>query len=476
MTSIWPNVFSTVGEMRKMGIDEMVRSVGGRWISILSITGMAAVLIRALFGRDYPYLKRVYVILLTLWFFPMVYASLKSIRFTMFLLLPLSILLGWAFGDAYSHYKAKRNIKGVALIIVVACILSATFISKGYRICTNIYPLMDDTWYKVLNLIDEKTNKNMIINSWWDFGDWFKVVGKRRVIFDGQSQDTPQAYWMAKAMLTSDENESIGILRMLDNGGNRAFEIINDYIDNQLLSVLLLEGAIGKSPEKAQAILRKYLPESITQDVMCILFYNPPPAGFVVDYTMVPKMPAISYLGDWDFSKVYIAQNFNKMEKNQIMEYLKNLGQDDNLIQRFYQEVFLISTKDLDDWLSQRLQFYSPLINGHEKDDIIYFDSGFNYDKKNKTVQSNSGQIPRSIFFQVGNDLVETPCPNPNVPFSVLIFGTKDGYRSILLDRELGKSIFVRLYFLGGKGLKHFTSFIDAEEGNNNIRLLQIIW
>ena len=49
-------------------------------------------------------------------------------------------------------------------------------------------------------------------------------------------------------------------------------------------------------------------------------------------------------------------------------------------------------------------------------------------------------------------------------------------YKCILLDRELGMSIFTRLYFLRGKGLKHFIPFIDAEEGNNYIRYFNIIW
>ena len=173
---------------------------------------------------------------------------------------------------------------------------------------------------------------------------------------------------------------------------------------------------------------------------------------------------------------MYIAQNFSRIEKNQIVEYLKNLSKNEIQIEQFYQEAFLIENKDLDEWLSQRVQFYSALTNGRLKDDSAYFENGFVYNVKDGSVHSNNGQIPRSAFVFRQDDLVEVPYSNPNVPFSILIYEVKGEYKSILLDTQLGRSLFVRLYFLGGRGLKHFTPLIDAEEGNNYIRFFNILW
>jgi hypothetical protein len=76
-----------------------------------------------------------------------------------------------------------------------------------------------------------------------------------------------------------------------------------------------------------------------------------------------------------------------------------------------------------------------------------------------------------------GDNLKEITYPDNEVSFSALIIKAPDGYRSILLDRKLAKSIFARLYFLNGKGLRHFKPFIEAQEGNNgHIRLFEIIW
>ncbi|MBI5143841.1 MAG: hypothetical protein HZA30_02085 [Candidatus Omnitrophica bacterium] len=479
MASIWPNVYSTVGEMKKAGINEMARSIGGAhgmWPVAISIICMAVLFVRTFFDKKYETFKRASIMILVIWFAAMVFATTRGVRFVMFLSPPLGISLGWAASDLCSYLKNRNKILGIIAGSMILAASGAVFINNGYAAARSSFPLMDDTWYKVLNLIREKAPKDAILNSWWDFGDWFKAVANHRVIFDGQSQGTPQAYWMAKALLTDDENKAISILRMLNNGGNEAFDIIDREIKNPLRSALLLEGVMVISPERAQSTLLKFLPPLAVDEVMRMLFATPSTACFVVDNSMPFKIGAISYLGNWDFSKVYIAQNFDKQEKAQIIEYLKSFGRDEQELQRFYQEVFLISTKNLDEWLSRRLQFYSGVIDGHEKEGLVYFENGFAYNPKDGSLRSNNGQIPRSLFLQVGDNIIEQVYPNANIGCSLLIYQTQSGYKLIMLDRELGRSMLVRLYFIRGKGLKHFVPFIDAEEGNSYIRVFGIAW
>ncbi|TAN63148.1 hypothetical protein EPN16_00275, partial [bacterium] len=476
IASIWPNVYFTVGELRRTSFLEIERSVGGVWVFVPSVVCLFAILIRALFCRAYSDFKRNSIIIIAIWFISMVFAASRGVRFIVFLLIPLGVSLGWVMNDMFEYLMKKRNAIGIAVVAAVLIVVNAGFISKGHNAAKGIFPLMDDTWYRVLNLIKEKTPGETIINSWWDFGDWFKVVSKRRVIFDGQSSFTPQVYWMAKAMLTDNENEAVSILRMLNNGGNKAFEIMDEYLKDPLLSVLLLENALLAPAEKKRDALQKFLPSDVIENVSKILTHNPARADFVVDHTMPYKIPAISYLGNWDFSKVYIAQNFDNREKDKIIDNLKNLGRDEQKMQQFYQEAFLISAKKRGEWLSRRLQFYGPLANGSEKDGIVFFDNGLAYNISERTLQSNNGQVPRSSFVADDNNVIETAYPNANVIFSVLIFKAEDGYKSIFLDPELGRSMFVRLYFLNGKGLRHFLPFVDAQEGNNYIRVFDIAW
>ncbi|MFA5157405.1 MAG: STT3 domain-containing protein [Candidatus Omnitrophota bacterium] len=477
LASVWPNVYSTVGELKKIGLREAAGSLGGWGLALPALVWMVILTIRAFSSRKFSGIKREAVIIMAIWLVAMLVAVSRGVRFMVFLLIPLGISLAWLVSDAYAYISRKH--KAIAGIFALAALtlIGSIFVNRAYRAASSMYPLIDDSWYKILNMIKEKTSQETILNSWWDYGDWFKVIGKRRVIFDGQSQDMPQAYWMGKALLSNNENEAVAILRMLNNGGNKAFEIINDYVKDPLKSVLLLESILGQEPSKAQKVLLEYLPVVKANEVMRLLFAIPARACFIVDNTMVFKMPAISYLGSWNFAKVYIAQNLNKEEKGQIIERLKKLGWKDQDLQRFYQEAFLISTKNIDEWLSRRLQFYGPPASGREKDGVIFFENGFVYNPKAQTViQSSAGQIPMSLFLAKETSLAETPLPNANVGFSALIFDTPEGYKCVLLDRPLAASLFSRLYFLKGRGMKHFIPFIDAEEGNNYVRVFNIAW
>jgi len=74
----------------------------------------------------------------------------------------------------------------------------------------------------------------------WDAGDWFKAVAKRRVLFDGQSQNSTRACWIGKVLLSSNEEEAVHILRMLNNDGVRPYLLINEQLKDSLQSALLL--------------------------------------------------------------------------------------------------------------------------------------------------------------------------------------------------------------------------------------------
>ena len=476
--TVWPNVLYTVGELRKADIRTISASLGGVWISAFTFICMILLAIRAVWYKSYSEPKRAATMIFNIWFAAMLFASFTGIRFIKFLIVPLGICTGWLMDETFGFLRRDKNIKLLSLLSITLLITGSLYFKASYRSAAGMYPIMNDTWYRVLNIIKEKTPQNAVLNTWWDFGSWFKVVAKRRVIVDGQSQVYPQTYWMAKTILTDNEDQAIAILRMLNNGGNGAFETMSKYIDDSLEAVLLLEAVMMLKPKDAKEILTKFLPANAAEKVMQLLFSKPSAACFLVEDTMVPKIGAISYLGNWNFSKVYIAQNLHAKEKDKIIDFLVELGKDRQLIQKFYQEAFLINPKDLNDWLSNRLQFYSPLANGTKKDDTVFFENGYIYKSKEKTIYSKDGHIPRSLFIFEDNNVKEIVYENPNVIYSVLVSeaGEKDRYNCILLDRELGKSLFSRLYFFKGKGLKHFQSSIDAEEENKFIRIYNITW
>jgi len=76
-------------------------------------------------------------------------------------------------------------------------------------------PTFNDGWKEGLDWIKTNAPKNAVITCWWDNGHIYTYEARRMVTFDGGSQNTPRAYWVGRAFATSNENLSIGIIRML---------------------------------------------------------------------------------------------------------------------------------------------------------------------------------------------------------------------------------------------------------------------
>jgi len=57
-----------------------------------------------------------------------------------------------------------------------------------------------------------------------------------------------------------------------------------------------------------------------------------------------------------------------------------------------------------------------------------------------------------------------------------LILSDEKNYKTILFDRQLADTLFVRLYFLDGKGLKHFKLFREEKDQEQYIKVFEIIW
>lgn len=480
-SSVWPNVFSVVAELQKRSLFEIIKETSGIPIFILSVISILVLFLHTRKNPKSGGFRRETIVIFIFWFFSMLFASFKGIKFFMFLIVPMGISLGWFINEAREYFKNRNKKWGIYLVIVVTVILGDNFMSRAYKEATNIFPLMNDTWYKTLTVFKESTPPEAVINSWWDFGDWFKAVSRRRVIFDGQSQNTAQAYWMAKVLMSADEEEAIGILRMLNNAGNRAFEIISAELKNPLESILLLEQAVSSQPAMAKETLMRYLPISAAEEVLKLLFAKPDKAYFIVDYTMLEKMEPISYLGTWDFLRAYLAQGINKKTKKQLIDYLVRAGIDAQKAEKLYQEATLVPGQDLYKWVSHKRRFYNWLAKGREVNDMVLFDNGFAYRPNEQNIYLYSlrdmdYKIPKSLFVFKQDKLQEQEYPDSTMDFSALVFKAGGDYQAVLLDRELAKSLFVRLYLLAGRGLKHFKPFMEEKDGENYIRVFEIIW
>jgi dolichyl-diphosphooligosaccharide--protein glycosyltransferase len=276
--SVWPNVYATVQELKKVGILEMAYPIGGQFLFTFSLGSMLGLFLLTKRKSKYTAFKQEAILIFTIWFIIMFFSCFRGIRFTIFLLLPLGISLGWMLSEVRKYFSNKKWMNFAMPVIVL--ILLIKFINNASIVAKETFPFMNDAWYKTLLGIKESTPKEAIINSWWDYGDWFKAVSERRVIFDGQSQNTPQAYWMARVLTTDNEEEAMAMLRMLNNGGNQAFKIINRNIKDPFKSIFILKSALLSEPETARKNLLEFLSPVDVEGIIKLIFDRPDRAIF----------------------------------------------------------------------------------------------------------------------------------------------------------------------------------------------------
>ncbi|HCD37928.1 MAG TPA: hypothetical protein DEQ77_04260 [Candidatus Omnitrophica bacterium] len=477
--SIWPNTFHTVDELRVATFFELARASCGIPLFIVSLIALLYLRLRTIRDGNYRSEQREYIMLLLIWLMAFLYGCSKGSRFGMFLPLPLGIALGWVISDIYRHFRDKKATLGLCAILAVWGMANFEIINRTSRYAQGNFPLMNDAWYQVLTDIKKNTPPDAVLNSWWDFGDWFKVVCRRKVIFDGQSQQYPQAYWMARVLIANNEREAIGILRMLNNGGNKVFEILNAHLKDAFQSVFLIEKLILSEPKEAQEMLANVLPDPLSKEVFSLLYRKPPKAYFIVDPTMKGKMSSISYLGNWDFVKVFLSQHAAAMTEKQISDYFAKQGITPEAVNNAYREVLLLSQNDINAWLSRKSIFFSELEKAKEQNNTVFFNNGLVYTPKEKIIHIYSQgkyTTPKSLFLFDNNTFEEITYPQSDFNYSVLIFKKQDEYFSIILSPELAQSMFSRLYFLNGSGLKYFKPFLEEKNDEFGVKVFELDW
>src|SRR3989344_2014233 len=189
--------------------------------------------------------------------------SLRGIRFLFLMAVPVAIFASIALARAAGFVTGFLDRKGIPKIatLLLTILLVVWFVGaqvkSGYATAGNYLPLVTDEWVGTLQGIRDQSKPDAVINSWWDFGHWFKYWADRRVTLDGSSQNSPQLHWLGKLLLTSDERLSVGILRMLDCGGNNAFNELNRKFNDVPKSVALLNQMMVVNRLEAEAMLTK---------------------------------------------------------------------------------------------------------------------------------------------------------------------------------------------------------------------------
>ncbi|MBR9698857.1 hypothetical protein GOV09_00165, partial [Candidatus Woesearchaeota archaeon] len=502
--TVWPNVFTTVAEQNPASLNHVVSQIGtGSLILFLAaLLGIALTLIKknSMDKKDLYYaiasviwlfiiivarpqnlilflvlislpiivkiLLAMYfkdreidfklAIMLIIWFTSTIYASTKGIRFTLLLVPAFSIGVGIAFGILVKYIPRvisktlylNRTLSKSVIIVLLFWLLIGPF-NAGRATAMNEIPSMNDAWYDSLDRIDLLSEPDAIINSWWDFGHWFKAIGNRAVTFDGTSQNTPMAHWIGHTLLTNDEDKAIGILRMLDCGSNSAFDELDKDIKDTAISVQILHEVVLLDEDDAKDLLLTYVDEERAEAVLEFTHCDPPQNYYITSDDMIGKSGVWSHFGIWDFDRALIyntlKQNEYRNDKTKSITFLKErFGFSDAESEQFYSEVRSISDNAAaNSWISP-WPSYASGVNGCSPDGDILIcpipvqggTVNMNVDMENKKVEIITPQgisYPNSLVYPTEEGIEKLTFTNNTLGVGVTLFPQGNNWAYIMM-------------------------------------------
>ncbi len=487
--SLWPNVYTTVAELNEASLQSIIGVMGGMFLLGLAVLGLILLLI----GKDKKDENWLYAFIIALWLGAMLYASTKGIRFTMLVVPPLALGFGITAGKIYhwaSTLAARELHIHKAIMAVVCCIafllpLGITpippFCSQGMcgsslAAAKGDIPIVNDAWYNALTKIKQDSRPDAIINSWWDFGHHFKYIADRAVTFDGGSQNRPQAHWIGKVLLTSDEDQAIAILRMLDCGANTAFDIVENHSGDTKRGVDTIYRLLGTDAKQGRALLKDSgMPDDKAQQVIDRVYCQPPEDYFITSDDMVGKGSVWAHFGSWNFERASIWINTRSKSQEEAIAFMKReFGYDDEQAERTYFEVQSLGSEgEANSWIAPWPAFVSnggcaSASNSSMRCQLNLGSQRIDIDIDLRTMEpvvENAKDKPTltTIAYVDAKGFHQKWFNGTTLPYGLTIIRDDNGnVQALLMSPELTGSMFTRLYFFNGIGLKHFRLF-DTE-------------
>lgn len=529
---IWPNVFTTVAELNPGDISNIFGTVGGK---LFLFMGLFGILMSFYIGKDI-HLKDLYIIIGSfVWFLLIIsmrdsFSSINS--FLIFLSIPIiikylfvlfiegerynivypTLLFIYMFGTMFSITRGVRfslllapafaiscgifvgvAIKRISnvletklslnkiisysiLIILVALILIQP-VQDANRVAYGEIPLINRQWVEALTKIKEDSNETAMVNSWWDFGHWFKAIADRGVTLDGGGQDKPQAHWLGKLMLAKTEEESVGVLRLLVCGKNYPYDRLFKILKDGEKAKKIIDEIIPVDKEEARKILESNnISEEDTEYLLSRTHCEPPADYFITSEDMVSKSGVWGHFGSWDFTRASMYNLVKAMKKEEgIAVLIKNYNLSEETAKKYYNE---IQTTPADQWVSSWPGYVTsrPTPCKGSKDDekiICPVPAGGNIKleleidiaKKQGSIKTSQGEFyPNELVIPTEKGVEIIRYKDNLLGYSANIIPNNNGY-SVLYSHPLhAGSMFTRLFYMEGHGLEHFEKFYDVRD------------
>lgn len=573
--TLWPNVITTVAEMNEASVQSIVSqtSFGFNILFAVALFGILVLLLKKKLGmKEYilaaasifvflflisksafalsPFVYIIILLLpmiaaallllrereldidikpaiiLSLWFVGSILAGIKGVRFILLLAPAFAVAIGVAIGYFYrfavnvlkQESKLGEMAIKVLIFIILAFIILMPFNNNmpykiGVNTAKNFVPSMTRGWWDSLEKINVESKPDAIINSWWDFGHWFKYKADRAVTLDGASQNHPNAHWLGRLLQTDSEDESVGILRMLDCGSNNAFEEINKkYLDTEVSQNIMRELTLLDKEGAGEYLNNLGFTDDEMATILKFSHCDPPEDFLITSEDMVGKAGVWAHFGLWDFDKAYIINNLRTASYDKAAKAMKDRWNytEEEASSIYYSVQALQSDRETNDWISPwpnymtgdwvSCQEVAPVANGtnatassapdvqnhmlicgvgrtisEDANGRTSIDAAiFNFDdNKNSSLvigsydstgfrRASGNIVPRSFVVMKNDSLERVDLDNSTFPYDVIV--DLEGKRALISDPLLSESTFTKLFFMDGKYTTHFEKFSDVTD------------
>ncbi|MBW2998383.1 hypothetical protein KY321_02480, partial [Candidatus Woesearchaeota archaeon] len=493
ISSLWPNVLTTVAEFNTVPLAQIIGQMGGPLPFSFALfgLGLSAYLY---FRKDNRKNTLLFFSILIIWFFGTGYSFTKGVRFAILMVPAFAVAFGTGVGLVYKigtnwlseEFKVDKTICSY-IFLAVSLLLLISPISEAGRIAKNEVPSYNDAWDATLESIQEDAEDGKgYITTWWDFGHWFVAKGSR-VTFDGGDQGE-RIHWVGKLLLTEDEELSKGILRMLNCGQQEAPHALERALDNDtVLAIKVLDEIMVKGKDEATAILESY--ELTNEEIIEILNYthcdNLLPQYVIASEDMVSKSGVWGHFGSWDFEKAKMYQTTKSLDYVKGINNLKdNFGLNDEDASKYYSE---IQNTKADRWIAGWPSYFGGQRQCQQSDNNLMCSVVINRQTIPISIDLNTYEAkiegaqetiyPNSLVYIKGDEVVEKEFKGQLLGMSAILINENNRYSIQMADPNIANSIFTKIFYFGGHGLQYYEPFKhDTQVTGQEIYTYKIDW
>jgi len=303
--------------------------------------------------------------------------------------------------------------------------------------------------------------------------------GNRAVTFDGTTQNTAQAHWIGKVLLTDNEQEAVGILRMLDCGERQGFDMLNKEINDEEKTISLLYKIFPLDKNGARIILEEQIPKEKIESILDKTHCEPPENYFITSEDMVGKSGVWAHFGSWNFERALIYNTLNQKEYSEdsikSAEFLKErFGYTQERAESVFFEVQDITDSgQANTWIAPWPGYAGVVGCGSpNEDNVLNCGNGFIVNLTTNDAYANTPQgtlHPKKISFHDANRVTVKEY-NESIfviqngrELGLALVKNGESYTMVQMDSDLTGSMFTRMFYQGGVGLKYFKFFTQEQ-------------